>query len=79
MTSLAVDLNTVVEVLLKGSTVKDAVARGARVVNDKLVLGSSSLSGGGLGLHEERGRETSVSLLRRGLSKAVLVTDHGEG
>jgi hypothetical protein len=57
VTSLAVDLDTVVEVLLKGCTVKDTIASGTRVVNDKLVLGYGGLSGGGLGLHEERTRK----------------------
>ena len=39
------------EELLEGRAVKDTVARGAGVVDDELVLSSSSLSGGGLGLH----------------------------
>ena len=64
LTSLALDLDTVVEVLLEGGTVEDTVTRGTGVVNDELVL-SSSLSGGGLGLREKKGRKASVSLLRR--------------
>ena len=45
LASLAIDLDAVVEVLLEGSTVEDTVTRGARVVNDELVLGSSLCGG----------------------------------
>ena len=66
VTDTSLDLDAVVEELLEGRAVKDTVARGARVVNDELVLSSSSLSGGGLGLHTEEEKEKpSVSLLRR--------------
>ena len=66
LTSLALDLDTVVQELLECRTVKDTVTRGTGVVNDELVLSSSSLSGGGLGLHrEEEEEKPSVSLLRR--------------
>ena len=51
LAGLALDLDAVVEELLEGRAVKDTVARGAGVVDDELVLSSSSLSGGGLGLH----------------------------
>ena len=51
LTSLALDLDAVVEELLEGRAVKDTIASGLGVVNDELVLSSSSLSGGGLGLH----------------------------
>ena len=54
LTSLALDLNAVVQELFEGRAVKDTVVRGAVVVNDELVLGSSSLSGGGLGLQDEQ-------------------------
>lgn len=47
LTSLSLNLNAVVEVLLEGSTVEDTITSRAGVVDDELVLGSS-LSGGGL-------------------------------
>ena len=47
LTGLSVELDAVVEVLLEGRAVKDTIGSGARVVNDKLMLGSR-LSGGGL-------------------------------
>ena len=57
--SLTIDLNAVVEELLERRAVENTVTRGARVVDDELVLSSSSLSGGGLGLmHTERREET---------------------
>ena len=59
LTSLALDLDTVVQELLKGRAVEDTVASGTGVVDDELVLSSSSLSSGGLGLmHTERREET---------------------
>lgn len=80
LTSLAFNLDAVVQVLLESSTIKDTVSRWTRVVDDKFVLCSSSFSGGGLGLekhrHKENKEKPSVSLLRRGLSKAVLGTNH---
>lgn len=54
LTSLTLNLDTVVEVLLEGSTIKDAISGGAGVVHNELVLGSSGLSSGGLGLHKQR-------------------------
>ena len=66
LTSLALDLDTVVEELFEGRAIKDTVRGRAGVVNDELVLGSSRLSGGGLGLHYgKKKRKPSVSLLRR--------------
>ena len=47
---LALDLDTVMEVLLKGRAVEDTITGRTGVIDDELVL-SSSLSGGGLGLH----------------------------
>ena len=80
LAGLAIDLDTVVQELLESRTVEDTVASRLGVVDDELVLSSSRLSGGGLGLHgEKRQRENPVSLLRRGLSKAVGATDHLEG
>lgn len=69
LAGLAIDLDAVVEELLKGGAIEDTVARGARVVDGELVLGGSRLSGGGLDLHStgerrEKGKP-SVSLLRR--------------
>ena len=58
LAGLTLDLDAVVKVLLEGSTVEDTVARGARVVNDELVL-SSSLRGG-LGLHTRTREENPV-------------------
>ena len=66
LAGLAVDLDTVVQELLEARADKDTVARRARVVNDELVLSSSRLSGGGLGLREtEKRGESRISLLRR--------------
>lgn len=69
LAGLAIDLDAIVEKLLKGGAVEDTIGRGARVVDGELVLGSSRLSGGGLYLHgtgkeREKGKP-SVSLLRR--------------
>lgn len=50
LASLALDLDAIVQVLLKSSTVKDTISRGARVVNDEFVLRSRSFSGGGFDL-----------------------------
>ena len=81
LTSLAIDLDTVVQELLEGRAVKDTVARRTRVVDDELVLSSSRFSGSGFGLEEqEETKYTMISLLRRELSKAVLgVTNHLDG
>ena len=49
LTSLALDLDAVVEVLFEGRAVKDTVTGGTGVVDDELVLSSSLCSG--LGLH----------------------------
>ena len=66
LTSLAIDLDAVVQELLEARAVEDTVARRARVVNDELVLSSSRLSGGGLGLREtEKRGKSRISLLRR--------------
>ena len=62
LTSLAVDLDTVVQELLESRTVEDTVTRRAGVVNDKLVLSSSSLSGGGLGLEDTERAEGNPEL-----------------
>lgn len=75
LAGLALDLDTVMKVLLESGTVEDTITRREVVVDNEFVLGSG-LSSSGLNLHE--GRETSVSLLRRWLSKAVLATDHDE-
>ena len=56
LTSLAVDLDTVVQELLEPRTVKDTVTGGTGVVNDELVLSSRSFSGSGLGLREKESR-----------------------
>ena len=58
LAGLALDLDTVMEVLLKGSTVKDTVACWARVVDDELVLGGGLR--GGLGLHRTERKENPV-------------------
>ena len=58
LTGLAIDLDAVVEELLEVRAVKDTVASRARVVDDELVLSSSRLSGGGLGLHKEEREKT---------------------
>ena len=69
LAGLALDLDAVVQELFEGRAIKDTVRGRAGVVNDELVLGSSRLSGGGLGLHFKENREKkgkpSVSLLRR--------------
>lgn len=57
LTGLAIDLDAVVQELLEARTVEDTIARRARVVDDELVLSSSRLSGGGLGLTEREERE----------------------
>ena len=49
LTSLALDLDTVVQELLKGRAVEDTVASVTGVVDDELVLSSTRL-GSGLGL-----------------------------
>ena len=49
LTSLAIDLDAVVEELLERRTVEDTIACGTRVVDDELVLSSTRL-GSGLGL-----------------------------
>lgn len=51
---LAIDLDTVVEELLKGRTVENTVAGRTGVVDRELVLSSSGLSSGGLTLRKER-------------------------
>ncbi len=56
LAGLAIDLDAVVQELLEARTVKDTVTRRARVVDDELVLSSSRLSGGGLGLRETEKR-----------------------
>ena len=75
LAGLALDLDTVMKVLLESGTVEDTITRREVVVDNEFVLGSG-LSSSGLNLHE--GRKTSVSLLRMWLSKAVLATDHDE-
>ena len=66
LAGLALDLDTVMEVLFESGTVEDTVAGRARVVDNELVLSSSRFSGGGLGLKQtERKREPRISLLRR--------------
>ena len=62
LTSLAVDLDTVVQELLESRAVEDTVTRRAGVVNDKLVLSSSGLSGGGLGLEDTERAEGNPEL-----------------
>ena len=65
LASLALDLDTVVQELLESRAIEDTVTRGTGVVDNKLVLSTSSL-GGGLGLHSRRTeRRSRVSLLRR--------------
>jgi len=61
-TSLALDLDMFVQILFERGTIEDTVTRGTRVVNDELVLNSSSFSGGGLDLmeREERKGESPV-------------------
>lgn len=53
---LALNLNTVMKVLLEGSAVEDLVVRRLRVVDDELVF-SGGFSGSGLGLHGRGRRE----------------------
>ena len=55
LAGLALDLNTVMEVLFESGTVEDTVAGRARVVDNELVL-SSSLSSSGLGLAHTKKR-----------------------
>ena len=58
-TSLAIDLDAVVQDLLERRAVEDTVVRRTGVVNDELVLSSSLSSGSGLGLahrREKRGK-----------------------
>ena len=50
LASFALDLDTVMEVLLKSCAIKDTVASGTGIVNDELVL-NGGFSSGGLGLH----------------------------
>ena len=52
LAGLALDLNTVMEVLFESGTVEDTVAGRARVVDNELVLSSSVLSSSGLGLEQ---------------------------
>lgn len=49
LTSLAIDLDAVVEEFFEVGTVEDTVGSGLRVVDDKLVLGRGGLGGGGFG------------------------------
>ena len=66
LTSLAIDLDAVVQELLERRTVKDTIARRTGVVDDKLVLSTSRFSSSGLGLNRQRKRgKPRVSLLRR--------------
>ena len=51
LAGLALDLNTVMEVLFESGTVEDTVAGRARVVDNELVL-SSSFTSSGLGLEK---------------------------
>lgn len=69
LTSLTIDLDTVVEEFLEGSTVEEAIAGGLRVVDDELMLSSGDFGSSGLDLdgaqkHREK-RNTQISLLRR--------------
>lgn len=69
LASLTIDLDTVVEELLKGSTVEEAIAGGFRVVDDELMLSSRDFGSSGLDLHSRKNhkekRNTQISLLRR--------------
>ena len=56
LTSLSIDLDTVVQELLERRSVKDTVTSGTGVVNDKLVLSSRGFSSSGLGLTVKRSR-----------------------
>lgn len=60
LTGLAIDLDAVVQELLERRTVKDTIARGTGVVDDKLVLSSSRFSGSGLGLDRQRERGEEI-------------------
>ena len=60
--SLTIDLNAVVEELLERRAVENTVTRGTGVVDDELVLSSSSLSSSGLGLIHTQRREESPEL-----------------
>ena len=51
LAGLALDLNTVMEVLFESGTVEDTVAGRARVVDNELVL-SSGFTSSGLGLEK---------------------------
>ena len=74
LAGLAINLDTVVEVLLKRGAVEKTIACGAGKVDDMLRL-DGGLGGGLRGLHKVR----QASLLRRGLSKASPGdTDHFE-
>jgi hypothetical protein len=77
--SFSINLDSVVQEFFEIRTVKDTVTSRFGVVDHKLMLGGCGFCGGGLGL-----RERGMSLLRRGLSKAVpiltilIVLDVGE-
>ena len=62
LASLALDLNAIVQELLKSRAVEDTVASGTGVVDDELVLSSSGLSGGGLGLEDTERAEGNPEL-----------------
>ena len=51
LTSLTLDLDTVMEVLLKGRAVEDTITGRTGVIDDELVL-SSSFTSSGLGLEK---------------------------
>lgn len=54
LSSLALDLDTVVEEFLEISTVENTVGSGLRVVDDKFVLGGSTFGGRGFRLEGKR-------------------------
>lgn len=60
LTSLALDLDTVMQELLKSRAIEDTITRGTGVVNDELVLSGRSL-GRGLGLRSRRMRRKCQS------------------
>lgn len=50
LTSLTIDLDTVVEEFLEGSTIEEAIAGRLRVVDDELMLSSRDFGSSGLDL-----------------------------
>jgi len=54
LTSLSVDLDTIVKKLFKICTIKNPICSGLRIVDNKFVLGGNNFSGSGLGLSKKK-------------------------